>query len=120
NPGFTVTYAGFVNSDDANVLSGAPELSTAADTSSSVGGSPYTITVTNGTLSATNYDFTFVAGQLTITQAVLTVKADDQTMESGATVPPLTSSYLGFVNGEDATVLSGSPDLSTPVTSETP
>ena len=102
------------------MLSGAPAFSTPADTNSPVGGSPYTITVTNGTLSATNYDFTFVTGQLTITQAVLTVKADDQTMQSGATVPPLTASYLGFVNGEDTNALSGIPALSTTVTSATP
>ena len=119
NPVFTASYSGFVNSDDTNVLSGAAELSTVADTNSPVGGSPYTITATNGTLSATNYQFEFVEGQLTIAQAMLTVKADNQTMEYGAAVPPLTVSYLGFVNGEDTSVLSGSPDLSTPVTSET-
>src|SRR5262249_29631347 len=61
-----------------------------------------------------------VAGQLTITQAVLTVTADDQIKESGTANPPLTASYLGFVNGEDTNVLSGSPDLSTPVTTDTP
>ncbi len=120
NPVFTVSYSGFVNGEGTNVLSGAPELSTVADTNSPVGGSPYSITVTNGTLSATNYAFEFVAGQLTITQAVLTVKADDQTKEYGTTNPPLTASCLGFVNGEDTNVLSGSPDLSTAVTTDTP
>jgi hypothetical protein len=74
NPVFTASYAGFVNSDNTNVLSGLPQLSTTADISSPVGG-PYTITVTNGTLTATNYDFTFIAGQLTITEAVLIVPA---------------------------------------------
>jgi len=72
---FTVTYGGFVSGDDTNVLSGAPELSTVATINSLVDGSPYTIAVTNGTLSATNYDFTFIPGRLTITQPVLTVPA---------------------------------------------
>jgi hypothetical protein len=75
NPVFTVTYGGFVGSDDTNVLSGAPELNTVANINSPVDGSPYTIAVTNGTLSATNYDFTFIPGRLTITQAALTAPA---------------------------------------------
>jgi hypothetical protein len=57
------------------VLSGAPEMSTVANINSLVDGSPYTIAVTKGTLSATNYDFTFIPGRLTITPAVVTVPA---------------------------------------------
>jgi hypothetical protein len=75
NPAFTVTYNGFVGTDDTNVLVGAPALSTAANINSPANDSPYTITVTNGTLSATNYDFTFISGRLTITPAVVTVPA---------------------------------------------
>ncbi len=71
----TVSYSGFLGGDNTNVLSGAPDLSTSADVHSTVSGSPYTIVVTNGTLSAASYDFAFVNGQLTITQAVLTVSA---------------------------------------------
>jgi len=73
NPALTASYSGFVNSEDTNVLSGVLNLTTTADIDSPVG--PYTISVTNGTLSAMNYDFTFIAGQLTITQAVVTVPA---------------------------------------------
>ena len=67
NPAFTASYAGFVGNENTSVLSGSPSFSTAADATSSVAGSPYAIQVTNGTLSATNYTFAFVAGKLTIT-----------------------------------------------------
>ena len=67
NPAFTASYAGFVGNENTSVLSGSPSFGTAADTTSSVAGSPYAIQVTNGTLAATNYTFAFVAGKLTLT-----------------------------------------------------
>jgi len=69
NPAFTVTYSGFVNGDDAGMLSGSPAFNTTATASSSVGGSPYAITASLGTLDALNYSFAFVDGELTITPA---------------------------------------------------
>ena len=66
NPTLTVIYSGFVNSETASVLSGSSSLSTTATVSSSVAGGPYAITVTAGTLSAANYSFTFVNGNLTV------------------------------------------------------
>ena len=75
NPVFTVTYSGFVCSDNTNALCGAPDLSTVADINSPADGGPYTIAVSNGTLNSTNYCFTFVPGQLTITPAVITEPA---------------------------------------------
>src|SRR5439155_22752797 len=59
----------FVNGDTTAVLGGSPSLSTAADTSSAVAGSPYPITAALGTLNAANYDFAFVNGTLAITPA---------------------------------------------------
>ena len=73
NPVFTVSYSGFVNGDTTNVLTGAPTITTVATTNSPVGG--YTITISQGTLSASNYNFAFVNGTLTVTQAVLTVSS---------------------------------------------
>ena len=75
-----------LNGEDAGVLSGSPVLSTAADTNSPVG--TYPITVSAGTLSNAHYSFSFTNGTLTVTQAVLTVKADDQTRVYGATNAP--------------------------------
>jgi hypothetical protein len=65
NPVLTVSYLGFVNSEGTNVLSGAPSVSTTATTNSLAG--TYPITVSAGTLSAANYSFSFLSGQLTVT-----------------------------------------------------
>ncbi len=116
NPPLTATYSGFVNGEDSSVLSGRPTLSTSATIGSPVAGSPYPITVTQGTLSAANYQFSFVAGTMTLMKATLTVTAADKVRLYGAPNPSLTASYSGFVNGENATVLSGSPSLSTTAT----
>jgi hypothetical protein len=88
-------------------------LNTTAETNSPIG--LYEITISAGTLTVadTNYDLVFSNGTLTVTQAVLTVKADDQTRSYGATNPPLTFSYDGFVNGDGTNIVSGEPDLST-------
>ena len=72
NPGaLTPSYNGFVNGDTAAVLTGAPNITTMATTNSAVGG--YPTTVTQGTLTASNYTFSFVAGSLTVTQATPTI-----------------------------------------------
>jgi hypothetical protein len=122
NPELTYTITGFINGEDTNVLSGLADIHTDATNTSTVAGSPYTITVTNGTLVATNnnYDFAFVDGALSVTPAPLTVTADNQTMIYGSGLPILTASYSGFVNGEDTNVLSGSPDVSTEATATSP
>src|SRR5439155_26900519 len=70
NPTLTDTITGFVGTDTVAVVSGAASCSTTAITSTGVG--TYPITCTQGTLSATNYDFpvaNFVAGTLTINKA---------------------------------------------------
>ena len=61
---FEIQYSGFVNNETASVLTTAPTASCTA-TSSSVPGT-YDITVSGG--AATNYDFTYVNGTLTINQ----------------------------------------------------
>ena len=63
-PTFEIQYSGFVNDETASVLTTAPTASCTA-TSSSVPGT-YDITVSGG--AATNYDFTYVNGTLTINQ----------------------------------------------------
>ncbi len=67
-PTFTATYTGFLNGDNPTVLSGAPAFSTDAPSGPPVG--TWTIFVTQGTLAAQNYTFTFVNGTLTVTAAV--------------------------------------------------
>ena len=118
NPVFTVSYSGFVNSDTTGVLSGAPSLATSAKTNSPAGG--YTITNSPGTLSATNYAFSFTNGTLTVTPVTLTVTANNTNRSYGATNPVFTASYAGFVNGDTTSALSGTPSLITSATTSSP
>jgi hypothetical protein len=69
NPAFSWTITGFVGSDTAAVVSGAPLLTTTANTSSPAGS--YPISASQGTLQTlyNNYNFTFVSGTLIVTRA---------------------------------------------------
>ena len=95
-PPLTYTYTGLVNGDTSAAFSGG--LATTARSSSGVGG--YSITV--GTLAATgNYTIgSFNPGTLTVNAAPLTVNATGKSMTYGGTVPALTYTYDGLVNGD--------------------
>ncbi len=105
NPTFTVSYSGFVNGDTTNVLSGTPSLTTGANTNSPVGS--YTITNGNGAVSAANYKISYINGVLTVNPTPLQVIPNNITREYGMTNPPLTFTYVGFVNGQNTNNLSG-------------
>ncbi|MBA4136603.1 MAG: hypothetical protein C0518_04725 [Opitutus sp.] len=118
NPGFSFTTAGFVNGETAAVLTGAPSLTTTADVSSPAGS--YAINATIGTLAATNYQFTFVNGTLTVTKATLTITANDASRSYGASNPTFGYTAIGFVNSETIAVLTGAPSLTTPASASSP
>ena len=106
NPPFTYQVSGFVNGDTlASVVTGSPTLGTSATATSPVGN--YPITPTLGTLSAANYTFGFASGTLAVTAAPLTGLAGNSARPYGAPNPVFTVSYSGFVNGEDASVVTG-------------
>ncbi len=63
NPEFTITYSGFVESEDISVLDQEPVATCAADANSADG--TYDITVSGG--SAANYVMTYISGTLTVT-----------------------------------------------------
>jgi hypothetical protein len=118
-PALTYTITGFVNGDTTTALGGAPVLTTTASSASGVGN--YTITVSPGTLAATNYDFpTLVAGTLRVTPAPLTIKANNLVDVMGVSNPPLSASYSGFVNGDGPSSLASPTVLSTSATSASP
>jgi hypothetical protein len=110
-PALTYTPSGFVGSDTASVLTGSPSLSTTAVSTSGAGN--YPITLSAGTLAASNYLFTFINATLTANPAPLTITADNKTMTYGGTAPALTASYSGFVNGDTAASLTSPAALST-------
>ena len=57
---------------------------------------------------------------LTVNRAPLTVGAKDTSRSYGTPNPTFVPTYSGFVNGEDAKVLQGTPDLTTIATSNSP
>ncbi len=85
NPALTYTITGFQNSENAMTagVTGAPALSTTANASSPVAGSPYTITCAANNLSAANYAFNYANGTLTISQASTFVGASSTKNPSG-------------------------------------
>ena len=54
----------------------------------------------NGT--ATNYQFTYVDGTVTVTQKPVTVTASSPSVTYGSAIPTITASYTGLVNGDTA------------------
>jgi len=112
--GFQPAVAGaYLGDSAANVYSGAPTLASAgAAAGAAVAGSPYVISISQGTLTALNgYAFSFAStGEISITAAVLSVSADPQTKVYGATDPALSYTASGFVNNESAAILTGSLD----------
>src|SRR5206468_10929373 len=86
-------------------------LSATRASGEAVGTYATTATATGAALS--NYTVTYVPGSFTITTAVLTVTADDQTSAYGAANPPLTARYTGFVNGDTAASLTTPASVTT-------
>lgn len=109
NPSLTIVYSGFVNGEDATVLDTPPTASTTATVASGIG--TYPIMVSGG--SDANYDFNYVAGTLTVANAVLTVTAEDKTRAFGEANPSLTFTYIGFEGSDDASVIDTPPTIST-------
>ncbi|HSU55228.1 MAG TPA: MBG domain-containing protein, partial [Candidatus Dormibacteraeota bacterium] len=103
NPPLTVSYNGFVNGEDAGIITGTLSISTSAETNSFVG--MYPIIASGQT--APNYMINYVNGSLTVLPAELVVQADDKSRAYGHTNPVFTATLTGFVNGEDSTALHG-------------
>lgn len=97
NPTFTITYSGFVNSENSSVIDTAPTATCSAIASSNAGGS-FPIIPSGGV--DNNYSFTYVNGSLTINKAPLTASADNKSRSYGLANPTFTISYTGFVNGD--------------------
>lgn len=114
NPTFTATVSGLLN---GNTVTVTPQ--TTATQSSPVGSYPITATVTGA--NAANYTITVVPSTLVVTKAPLYISASNVAVTYGQMpAQPTAYSLTGFVNGDTASVVSGSPVLSTTVTSTTP
>ena len=112
---------GFVNGDNPNTLTGAPDLTTAATVTSPVGS--YSITLSQGTLASPNYSFTLSNANvsLTVTQATLTAMANTLSTAYGSPLPSLTYTLSGFKNADtQASITTGRPTLATTATRGVP
>ena len=96
--------SGLVGTDTAEqAYAGTPALATDALASSDAGSVP--ITISAGTVVASDYDYqlSFVPGTLTINPAPLTISANNQSRNEGEANPELTATFAGLVN-DDTTV----------------
>ena len=98
NPAFSVSYAGFVNGDDASTLGGTLTFSTSADATSPVG----SYEVTPSGLTSGNYTISFVKGTLTVSAKALTITANSTSKTYGQTVTFTGAEFstAGLVNGD--------------------
>ncbi|MCX6886234.1 MAG: MBG domain-containing protein, partial [Verrucomicrobia bacterium] len=96
---FTASYSGWLNGESVSVLGGAPSITTTAITASVVGA--YPITAAIGTLSATNYGFSFTNGVLTVNRAEMTITANPTNRVYGAGNPVLTGTVSGIMNSDN-------------------
>jgi hypothetical protein len=92
---------------------------TTATPASPVGSYPVTATVTGA--NTANYSITVIGATLTVNKALLHVQARNIGSIYGDTPPqPTAYDFQGFVNGDTANVVSGTPILSTSATSTSP
>ncbi len=68
---------------------------------------------------AANYAFSYTTGVVTINRKGVTVTASSPTVTYGDAIPTITPTYVGWVNGEDPTVLTSTPTCSTVYTTAT-
>ena len=116
NATLPIEYTGFVNNETEDVLTTKPVATTTVTKTSPVG--TYPITVSGG--EATNYAFTYVQGELTVSKASLTAKVKDVTKVYGEENPSFDIEYTGFVNSENEDVLTTKPVATTTVTKTSP
>jgi hypothetical protein len=125
NPVWTVSCTGFVNGENSNSLGGVLTFSFTDTNGASVANidtntPPGTYFIIPSGLTAANYSLTYSNGTLLVTPGVLTVAVNPVTKEYGATNPALSVTITGFLNGDNASVFSGSPQLSTSADVQSP
>jgi hypothetical protein len=115
-PGFSASYASFVNGDTTNQLTTQATFSTSATSASDVG--EYAINVSGAT--SPDYTITFMSGTLTNTPAALTIAAVSTNKIYGDAVPGLSATYTGFVNNDTVASLDTPVSISTTATLSSP
>jgi RHS repeat-associated protein len=106
-PALTVSYGGLVNGDTPATFSAAPNTPPSVTTAATAGSHVGTYAITASGAVDADYSISYVAGSLTVTPAALTISADDKSMTYGGTLPVLTASYSGLVNGDTGAAITG-------------
>lgn len=100
-PAVAIHYEGFVGDDNEAVLDQPPSVYTIAEPGAAPG--IYQIGLQGG--NDDEYLMEFVAAELTIEKAPLTVRVKDEERVYGQENPPFSMHYEGFVLGEDESVV---------------
>lgn len=117
NPSFEAEYTGFVNGENASVLTSVGTFSTTANTTSGVGTYPIILS----SVSAKNYDVTNITqGTLTVSKAPLEIYAGEYTREMGESNPTFYAKYTGWKNNDTENSLKTRPTFTCSATTESP
>ena len=109
-PNGTISYSGFITGEDATFLATAPVVNSGLSGIQNAGSYVGNYTASGGVDG--NYDFSYVAGNLTVVGKILNVTADTKTIEYGTVVPAGTLTYNGFITGQDESFLITAPTVS--------
>ena len=104
NPAFSGTYTGLLNGQtfETSGITGSPSFSSTAVIASGIG--TYPISGAAGSLLSANYNFSFSPGTLTITKALLNVKAVDTYIYKGDALPSFSSVFTTLKAGDNPAV----------------
>ncbi len=107
NPELTFTYSGFIGGDNVNSLDIKPVAKTNINEKTPTGVYSGAIYVEGG--NDDMYDFQYVSGDFSVTNAILSVyaKAKVKCYDGSTFQPPFEVTYSGFVNGQDKDDLKG-------------
>ena len=116
---FHYAITGFVRNDSAGTaVAGQPVIACAASSASPAG--TYTLTIARGTLTSSSYTFAFAPATLTVKQAILQIITGSPTHAYGSPMPAFSWKLSGFLNGDTAKVVTGSPVITTAANSGSP
>lgn len=115
-PTLTMAYAGLANGDTPATFGISPNVAPAVTAPASKHVGTYSGVIVASGASDPDYTISYAAGTLTVTPAALTITANDQTMTYGGTLPTLTVTYTGLVNGDTPATFSTSPNVAPAVT----
>lgn len=116
NPEFVINYEGFVNNENVDVFETVAIATTTATQTSNIGQYPIKISGAK----ATNYTFTYIAGELTVNPAPLLASIKSVSRQYGHSNPTFSLVFEGLKNGETSPSWIESPKFNTTATTSSP